>query len=412
MKILVVDDEKFNLVIAKDLLASLVETQEIILCSAPETVMTILAEQSVGVVLLDIIMPKLDGIAVLKQIRQHEIYNDIQIVMFTGVSDQESFRLCFENGANDYINKPINPTEFTVRMQAAIKARKNLLKLKQAQDYLIHAEKLTSLGELAAGVAHEINNPIGFVSSNLETLNKYLIRIRDNITEYRNLGQKITDPAVSREELIEIQRQIAADEAHGKIDRILADLAPLVEESRDGVERVSKIVKSLRNFARSGQEDEVLPNDLNQIVDDALMILKNEIKYVANVEKELKPLLMVACDKGQIAQVLVNILHNAVQAIQEQKRNEMGTIWINTYMDGDFAACRITDNGPGIRPEHVNRIFDPFFTTKEVGSGSGLGLSIAYGIVKKFSGDLSVENGRYGGASFGIALPSLKRGDD
>ena len=142
------------------------------------------------------------------------------------------------------------------------------------------------------------------------------------------------------------------------------------------------------------------------------MILKNEIKYVANVEKELKPLLMVACDKGQIAQVLVNILHNAVQAIQEQKRNEMGTIWINTYMDGDFAACRITDNGPGIRPEHVNRIFDPFFTTKEVGSGSGLGLSIAYGIVKKFSGDLSVENGRYGGASFGIALPSLKRGDD
>ena len=412
MKILVVDDEKFNLVIAKDLLASLVETQEIILCSAPETVMTILAEQSVGVVLLDIIMPKLDGIAVLKQIRQHEIYNDIQIVMFTGVSDQESFRLCFENGANDYINKPINPTEFTVRMQAAIKARKNLLKLKQAQDYLIHAEKLTSLGELAAGVAHEINNPIGFVSSNLETLNKYLIRIRDNITEYRNLGQKITDPAVSREELIEIQRQIAADEAHGKIDRILADLAPLVEESRDGVERVSKIVKSLRNFARSGQEDEVLPNDLNQIVDDALMILKNEIKYVANVEKELKPLLMVACDKGQIAQVLVNILHNAVQAIQEQKRNEMGTIWINTYMDGDFAACRITDNGPGIRPEHVNRIFDPFFTTKEVGSGSGLGLSIAYGIVKKFSGDLSVENGRYGGASFRIALPSLKRGDD
>ena len=412
MKILVVDDEKFNLVIARDLLASLVETHEIILCSAPETVMTILAEQSVGVVLLDIIMPKLDGIAVLKQIRQHEIYNDIQIVMFTGVSDQESFRLCFENGANDYINKPINPTEFTVRMQAAIKARKNLLKLKQAQDYLIHAEKLTSLGELAAGVAHEINNPIGFVSSNLETLNKYLIRIRDNTTEYRNLGQKITDPAVSREELIEIQRQIAADEAHGKIDRILADLAPLVEESRDGVERVSKIVKSLRNFARSGQEDEVLPNDLNQIVDDALMILKNEIKYVANVEKELKPLLMVACDKGQIAQVLVNILHNAVQAIQEQKRNEMGTIWINTYMDGDFAACRITDNGPGIRPEHVNRIFDPFFTTKEVGSGSGLGLSIAYGIVKKFSGDLSVENGRYGGASFGIALPSLKRGDD
>ena len=287
MKILVVDDEKFNLMVAKDLLASLVETQEIILCSAPETVMTILAEKSVGVILLDIIMPKIDGIAVLKQIRQHTVYDDIQIVMFTGVSDLESFRLCFENGANDYINKPINPTEFTVRMQAAIKARKNLLKLKQAQDYLIHAEKLTSLGELAAGVAHEINNPIGFVSSNLETLGKYLVRLRESVNEYRSLGRKIEDMAVSREELIATQRQIAAAEQHKKIDRILADLAPLVEESCDGVERVSKIVKSLRNFARSGQEDEVLLNDLNQIVEDALMILKNEIKYSANVEKNL-----------------------------------------------------------------------------------------------------------------------------
>ena len=410
MKILVVDDEKFNLVIARDLLASLVETHEIILCSAPETVMTILAEQSVGVVLLDIIMPKIDGIAVLKQIRQHTVYDDIQIVMFTGVSDLESFRLCFENGANDYINKPINPTEFTVRMQAAIKARKNLLKLKQAQDYLIHAEKLTSLGELAAGVAHEINNPIGFVSSNLETLGKYLVRLRESVNEYRSLGRKIEDMAVSREELIATQRQIAAAEQHKKIDRILADLAPLVEESCDGVERVSKIVKSLRNFARSGQEDEVLLNDLNQIVEDALMILKNEIKYSANVEKELNPLLMVECDKGQIAQVLVNVLHNAVQAIQQQKRTELGTIWIHTYMDGDYAVCRIADNGPGIKPEYLNRIFDPFFTTKEVGSGSGLGLSIAYGIVKKFAGDLSVENQQSGGAAFLVKLPSVKRG--
>lgn len=410
MKILVVDDEKFNLIIAKDLLASLVDNHEVILCSDPEKVMDILAVQSVGVVLLDIIMPKMDGIKVLKQIRQHKTYDDVQIVMFTGVSDQTSFRLCFENGANDYINKPINPTEFTVRMQAAIKARNNLLKLKQAQDYLIHAEKLTSLGELAAGVAHEINNPIGFVSSNLETLGKYLIRVRECMDAYRELGRKITDLAVSREELVATQHQVAVAEQQKKIDRILSDIAPLIEESCDGVGRVSKIVMSLRNFARSGQEDEVLPNDLNQIVEDALMILKNEIKYVANVEKELDPLLMVECDKGQMAQVLVNILHNAVQAIQQQKRTEMGTIWIHTYTEGDFAVCRIADNGPGIKPEYLNRIFDPFFTTKEVGSGSGLGLSIAYGIVKKFAGELSVENQQTGGAAFLVKLPGVKRG--
>jgi C4-dicarboxylate-specific signal transduction histidine kinase len=410
MKILVVDDEKFNLVIAKDLLASLGDNHEVILCSDPETVMDTLSVQSVGVVLLDIIMPKMDGIAVLKQIRQHNIYDDVQIVMFTGVSDQISFRLCFENGANDYINKPINPTEFTVRMQAAIKARNNLLKLKQAQEYLIHAEKLTSLGELAAGVAHEINNPMGFVSSNLETLGKYLTRLRECIKEYRELGQKIADLAVSRETLIATQRQIVANEQQSKIDRVLSDVVPLIEESCDGVGRVNKIVMSLRNFARSGQEDEVLPNDLNQIVEDALMILKNEIKYIANVEKDLNPLLMVECDKGQMAQVLVNILHNAVQAIQQQKRTELGTIWIHTYMEGAFAVCRIADNGPGIKQEYLNRIFDPFFTTKEVGSGSGLGLSIAYGIAKKFAGDLSVENQQSGGAAFLVKLPSVKRG--
>ncbi len=411
MKILVVDDEKFNLVVANDLLVSQVENDGVILCKKPETVMGVLAAENIGVVLLDIVMPILDGISVLKLIRQQAIYNDVQIVMFTGVADADSFRQCFENGANDYINKPINPTEFVVRMQAAVKARKNLLKLREAQSYLVHAEKLTSLGELAAGVAHEINNPIGFVGSNLETLTKYLSKLKDNIAEYRRLGRKIANLKITREELIEEQSRIEADERAKKLDHILADFTPIIEETRDGVERVSKIVRSLRDFARTGQEDEVLQNDLNQIVEDALMILKNEIRFVANVEKTLKPVLTVKCDKGQIAQVMVNILHNAVQAIQGQKRNELGTIWIDTYMEGGFVVCRIADDGPGINPEIFNRIFDPFFTTKSVGSGTGLGLSIAYGIIKKFSGELVVESEPGRGATFLIKIPSVMQGE-
>ncbi len=411
MKILVVDDEKFNLVIAKDLLVSQVENDGVILCKNPETVMDVLAAENIGVVLLDIVMPKIDGISVLKLIRQKEAYNDVQIVMFTGMADADSFRKCFENGANDYINKPINPTEFVVRMQAAVKARNNLKKLREVQSYLVHAEKLTSLGELAAGVAHEINNPIGFVGSNLETLTQYLVKVKEIIAEYRSLGRQIKDSTITREELTEVQSRIDASERMKKLEHILTDFTPIIEETRDGVERVSKIVKSLRNFARTGQEDEVIHNDMNQIVEEALMILRNEIKFVANIEKELQPLLMIECDKGQMVQVLVNILHNAVQAIRGQARTDLGLIRINTYNEGSVAICSIADDGPGIKPEVINRIFDPFFTTKEVGSGSGLGLSIAYGIIKKFSGELLVKSELGCGATFMVKVPIVKQGE-
>ena len=408
MKILVVDDDKFNLAIAKDLLESQVETDGVLLCGNPERVMDIISSEDVGIILLDIVMPKIDGISLLKMIRGKEEYNDVQIVMFTGVSDKESFRQCFEHGANDYINKPINQTEFAVRIQAAIKTRKNLLKLKEAQSYLVQAEKLVSLGELAAGIAHEINNPIGFVSSNLETMKKHLDRIGSIIAEYRNLGRMIQNAGVSREELVNIQLQIEEEERKSKIDYVISDFTPIIDESRDGVARVAKIVQSLRNFARTGRENELLRNELTQIIEEALLIMKNEIKYTASIEKDLKPVLAVECDKGQIAQVLINILHNAVQAIRGQAREELGTIRIATYMEGIFVVCRISDDGPGIKPEYLNRIFDPFFTTKAVGSGTGLGLSISYGIVKKFAGELLVESNWGDGATFFVKLPIAK----
>jgi signal transduction histidine kinase len=405
MKILVVDDEKFNLVIARDLLEAHVDNQGIILCKEPVKVMEILAAEDVGIVLLDIVMPELDGISLLKLIRSEEKYQDVQIVMFTGLSDKESFRQCFEHGANDYINKPIDPTEFVVRMQAADKTRKNILKLKQTQAYLVQAEKLMSLGELAAGVAHEINNPVGFINSNLETMAKYLDKAKDIIEQYRKLGQMVLKIDVTREDLILCEQQILEHEHDSKLERVLADFTPIITESRDGVERVAKIVQSLRNFARSGNENEVVSNDLNQIVEDALMIMKNEIKYVAIVEKNLASVNPVLCDKGQVAQVLINILHNAVQAIKGQNRGEMGKIVIETYLEGEYVICRIADDGPGIKPDHLNRIFDPFFTTKEVGSGTGLGLSIAYGIIKKFAGELLAESIYGAGAAFIIKLP-------
>lgn len=426
MKILIVDDEKFNLVMAKDIIEANIETREIILCRLPEDVLGILAQHDIDIVLLDIIMPRISGIDILKAIRSNDEYRDIQVIMFTGVADKESFRICFENGADDYINKPIDITEFTARIRGAAKTRKSIRmlkamydkiseqydelqamtsKLKDAQFYLIQQEKLASLGEIAAGVAHEINNPIGFVSSNLKMLEKYLFRIKKVFSAYRTFTGFVADETHSRQALLQEKAKLEQLEQEQKLQTVLDDLEPVILETKDGVDRVAKIVQSLRSFARTGTEDELSMNDLALIVDEALLIIQNELKYVVNIEKRIQWVPTIICNKGQIAQVLINIFLNAAQAIKNQEREAMGNITVEIYQEAEYVLCKISDDGPGIKAEHVNKIFDPFFTTKEVGSGTGLGLSISYGIIKKHGGELLVDSVFGEGSSFIIKLP-------
>ena len=407
MKILVVDDDKFNLMIAKDLLEDQLEHSGILLCRNPLEVMDLLASDEIGVVLLDIVMPHLDGISLLQQIRSKPQYDDLQVIMFSAVTDHDSFQRCFESGANDYVSKPINPPEFIARIRAALKIRNNVKSLKATQAYLAQTEKLVSIGELAAGVAHEINNPLGFVGSNLGTITRYLQAIQQYIGDCWELGRQIGDLQVPREELIARQQQVDALAKKLNLEYVLSDLTPIIEESREGVTRIEKIVRSLRNFARSNLDEEILPNSMEQILDEALQILQNEIKYIATVEKACQPVALVACDKGQLVQVLVNVLHNAAQAIKSQAREHLGVIRVEVFNEAAFTVCRISDDGPGIRPEHLRRVFDPFFTTKDVGSGTGLGLSIAYGIVKKYGGEMQVASEWGAGASFTIKLPAV-----
>jgi len=412
MKILIVDDEKFNLIIAKDIIEANISPSEVILCNSPENVMTILEQNDIDIVLLDIMMPKINGIDILKEIRSKNEYKDIQVIMFTGITDKESFRICFDNGADDYISKPINLTEFTARVRAAVKTRTNIRMLKEAQFYLIQQEKLASLGEIAAGVAHEINNPIGFVNSNLETLEKYLVKIKSLLAVYRNFTKLVSDETVSRTDLLKEKQSVEESEKKQKLDFVLEDIESIITESKDGVDRVAKIVRSLRNFARTGTEAEMNKNDLNQIVEEALLIVKNEVKYTCNIEKRLGIVPDVVCDKGQIGQVLINVFINAAQAIKSQNRSSMGNITVETCQEADYVVCTISDDGPGIKPEHLGRIFDPFFTTKDVGSGTGLGLSIAYGIIKKHGGEFLAESEFGKGASFIIKLPLRKDEDE
>ncbi|MHB1184709.1 MAG: ATP-binding protein [Desulfobulbia bacterium] len=264
--------------------------------------------------------------------------------------------------------------------------------LKATQSQFVQHEKMASIGQLAAGVAHEINNPIGFVTSNLGTLQKYTARVVEFLkTQTELFPQDAGDDRTIR--LAELRRQL-------KIEPILEDLPSLLVESLDGVERVRKIVQNLKSFSRVDQSDFNLA-DINQCLDDTLNIIWNELKYKCAVKKDYGDLPRTRCYPQQLNQVFMNLLVNAAQSIETK-----GEIVITTRASKTEITVAFADSGSGIPPEALNRIFEPFFTTKEVGKGTGLGLSIVYDIVtKKHDGKIEVTSELGRGTTFIITLP-------
>jgi signal transduction histidine kinase len=260
-----------------------------------------------------------------------------------------------------------------------------------AQSQLLHQDKMASIGNLAAGVAHEINNPMGYIISNLSSLSKYV----DKLTTYLDANEQYfsgRDPD-AWEHLVQERKKY-------KIDRVRQDLPELIAESHEGAERVRKIVQDLKNFSRIDNSSFEF-SDINDGLESTLTIAWNELKYKATVNKVFGQLPQIWCNMGQINQVFLNILLNAAHAIEEQ-----GEISIATWEEKESVRITISDNGGGISPENVKHIFDPFFTTKEVGKGTGLGLSIAYDIiVNKHGGNIDVTSEIGMGTTFTISLP-------
>jgi len=264
--------------------------------------------------------------------------------------------------------------------------------LKAAQSQMLQQEKMASIGQLAAGMAHELNNPMGFISSNLKTLAKY-------VEHFQGLLQR-QDAFIARHCPQTEVEALHADCQHQKIDRYLRDAPGLIQESQEGAERIRKIIQDLQNFSRKDEADEKAV-DLNTCLESTINILWNELNTRnASLHKELGPLPLVYCNPGQLNQVFMNVLFNAAQAIADH-----GDITVKTWTDHGFAWIAISDTGCGIPPEVQPRIFEPFFTTKEVGSGTGLGLSIAYEIVKKHQGEIIVDTTTGKGTTFTIKLP-------
>ncbi len=276
--------------------------------------------------------------------------------------------------------------------------------IKKVESQLIQNEKLASIGQMAAGVAHEMNTPVGFVSSNFQTLRKYMDHFLELFKMYEELGSAVEDGA--KERRLEILQGIHATRNRMKIEFILDDIGQLFDDSQEGLERVTAIVQNLRNFSRVDQVDAVSEYDMNQGIESSLMVARNAIKYDADVELDLGSVPVIQGNGGQINQVILNICVNAAQAIKGQEREDRGTIKLRTFVDGDFVVCEIKDDGPGIAPEHLKKVFDPFYTTKPVGVGTGLGLSVSHDIiVNKHKGQLLVATEMGQGTTFTIKLP-------
>jgi signal transduction histidine kinase len=310
----------------------------------------------------------------------------------------------------DNLNQEIidrKKAEESVRL-AYEELEKSNKELKEMQSQLVQSEKLGSIGQLAAGVAHEINTPVGFVASNFETLENYMKKIKELLQMYGELLGEIE--ASEKTELLDKANTIGKSQNDMKIDFILKDLPGLFNDSREGIERITSIVQNLRDFSRIDQPGSLDKYNINDGIKATLVVAQNEIKYDADVKTELSEVPIILCNAGQINQVLLNILMNAVQAIKSQERNNRGSITIRTYSTDDDVVCEISDDGPGIEPDKLPKVFDPFFTTKPVGKGTGLGLSVSYDIIViKHNGKLIADSSVDGGTKFTIKLPLSKK---
>lgn len=281
------------------------------------------------------------------------------------------------------------------------KVRERTRQLEETQQQLLLQDKMASVGQLAAGIAHEINNPVGFVSLNFATMESSMRAVMGLLQEYRE-ALKEADSATSGE----MYDRLRCREEEIKLDFITRDFDALLAESHEGFERITSIINSMRDFSRADTSGHREGYDLNKRVRDTLIISRNAYKYHADVEFEEGDIPMTQCVPSQINQVLLNLIVNAAQAIESRPDMERGLIHIRTWQTDDAVWCAVRDNGSGIAEEQQRRVFDPFFTTKDAGKGTGLGLSISYDIiVSKHKGTFQVQSRKGEGATFLFSLP-------
>lgn len=358
----------------------------------------------IDMVLTDINMPEMDGLTLLEKLK--EIEPSLKTVVVSAYSDMANIRKAMNHDAFDFLTKPIDFQDLEVTINRTLgyvqELKETQRQFQQVQTRLIQKEKMSALGQLVAGVAHEINNPVGFIAGNLTHAQSYINDILNLLHLYQ---QHYPNPVSDIQEEIE---QI-------DLDYLVEDLPQLISSMKVGVERINQISVSLRNFSRSDTSSKVLAN-IHEGIESTLLILRHRLKASAacpaiEVVKDYGDLPQVECYPGPLNQVFMNILANAIDALEEamlkEKTERSPTIKICTeVLEGDFVEIRIADNGVGMTEDVQKQLFEPMFTTKPTSKGTGLGLSISRQImVEKHKGQLTCCSKLGWGTEFIIKMP-------
>ncbi len=397
-------------------------------------------EQEVALVLLDVVMETDDaGLKCAQDIREKLKNHAIRIILRTGQPGQAPEQdVITQYDINDYkakteltaqklyttVTASLRAYGYITQLQAVsadlqdlnlnleekvkqrtlqleesnTRIKQTLNELTRAQQQLVHAEKLASVGQLAAGVAHEINNPTGFVMGNIEVLGEYKDSILAVLDQYSNLEKEIE--ARHDKTLMLAIEKIQAFKAEHDLDYILTDMGQLLKDSLNGTVRIQKIVQDLKNFSSIDGSDHQQV-DLNaDVIETALRLVRSQLESKCTIHKSLSPLPAYNCRPAELSQVIMNLIINASEAIKDQ-----GDIRVSSKCEGDNIKIQVADNGGGIGQDDILKLFDPFYTTKEIGKGTGLGLSISHGIVKNHGGQLSVNSKLGKGTIFTVLLP-------
>lgn len=407
-KLLVVDDEKtledlicirFKKRIRKG------EIEFVFARNGNEALEKVKNNPDLDLILTDINMPEMDGLTLLRELNQ--LNPVFKIIVVSAYGDMKNIRTAMNEGAWDFLTKPIDFKDLEATIEKILKEVKKTKMMEQklafSQVQLVQSEKMSSLGQMIAGVAHEINNPITFISGNIVCADDY---IQDLVYVLKSYREECTNPSKKLQDKIE----------EIDLDFMLEDLQNLMKSMKIGSERILGIVNSLRNFSRL-DEMKIQSVNIHENIDRTLMILHNRLKAQVHrpeieIIKEYSEIPCIDCYSGPLNQVFMNILSNAIDALEMKYDNsslESPKIWIQTQFtpqQSDWISIRIKDNGIGIQEENMAKLFDPFFTTKPIGKGTGLGLSISNEIVtEKHGGRLQTSSELGNGTEFTIAIP-------
>lgn len=404
-RILIIDDEE---PVCRLFAAALAEHYSCATAASGQEALAHLAREPFALVISDVQMPGLSGIELLRKITEE--FPDTAVIMVSGIARTQRVLDAIRLGAYDYLIKPceLDVLELTVEralerralLRAARRSKAELersneelreskLQLERAQTQIVHNEKMASLGHLAAGVAHELNNPAGFIFGNMEILKDCV----SGLVRLLNFYETASLPAVEAAEASRIKAEI-------DYQNTLADLCSIITDCHDGAKRIRDVVQNLRTFSRL-DEAEFKKVDIHEGLDATIRLLA---RYYTSGQIELHraygELPFVACYAGQLNQVWMNLLVNAAQAV-----GAGGQVRITTERTDQAVVVRVSDNGCGIAPEHLKNIFNPFFTTKPVGVGTGLGLSVTYSIIERHGGTIEVESQPGAGTTFIVTIP-------